>query len=235
MSDKLKKTINIFNADTKNRTILLDNKIKTNTYYRGYLFRNKVCKIVSKGSKILDYGCGSGRIAWLIAQEGYTVNGVDPANKLIEEAKLLNKTKLDLTFSILNDKGESLPPNFYDAIVCSSAIEFIPNPKEVLLNFKKTLKPKGKLIISFPNKNSFWRIYAKLRFGRKYEHFSVQWHLWSSREFKQLLTQTGFIPNNAIYFESAFNKFKYLRWLNRLPFIGTLCCIEAIKDNDEIK
>ncbi|MCB9294271.1 MAG: class I SAM-dependent methyltransferase [Lewinellaceae bacterium] len=227
MLNQLSKTLQIFNAGTEEGTRLLDSKIKNKTYFRGYLFRDVVLRLIPKGFSILDYGCGSGRIAWLIAKEGYTVLGMDPAENLIKEAIRQDSDNLKLSFEVLKDEGETLPSDHFDAVVCSSAIEFIPDPVKVLHNFNRALKPGGRLIISFPNRRSLWRTYAKWRFGKKYDHFSVQWHVWSQREFRHLLQQTGFKPGKARYFESAFDGYTWLRWLNRFSWVGTLCCMDA--------
>ena len=131
---------------------------------------------------------------------------------------------------VLEKDGDSLPENVYDAVICSSAIEFIPDPAKVLHNLYKTLKPGGSLIISFSNPYSFWKYYAKLRFKKQYEHFSVQKTSMNFIGAKKLLRFVGFkkvtLPT---YFESAMDKNPILKPLNRIPVIGTLFLVRAVK------
>ena len=217
------KTLDIFNAKTDERTKILDDQLEAGTYHRGYFFRDIVQNAVPKGSLILDYGCGSGRLARLVAEKGYQVIGLDPAVELIRKANEQDGSKLKLQFGLLEDEGESLPQATYNAIICSSAIEFVAEPGKVLRHLYRSLKTTGKLIISFSNPDSLWKYYAKIRFGGTYDHFSVQKTSVNFREAKKLLLEAGFDKvSSPVYFESAMDRYRFLRSLNRFSFVGTL-------------
>ena len=229
--DHRKKTLEIFNANTDERTKLVDNQVSNNVYYRGYLFRKIVKNRIALGGKILDYGCGQGRISYLLAKEGYDVFGTDPASGLIEQAKKQNTDNLNLQFRVLEDEGESLPNATYDAIICSSALEFVADADAVLKNLYRTLKPGGTLVVSLPNVRSLWRYYAKIRFGVKYDHFTVQKNKWLVSEAMSHLKNAGFsIKSKPVFFESAFDKYKVLRSLNRSSLFGTLYILIGEKE-----
>ena len=225
-----KKTLEIFNADAENRTLIVDGQVNSNTYQRGYLFERQVSQRIKPGGKILDYGCGQGRISYLLARNGYDVIGLEPAKKLVLEAQKQSYDHLKLRFDVLHDEGQSLPTGELDAIVCSSVLEFVPDADVVLSNFYRALKPGGMLFISLPNISSLWRYYALLRFGRKYDHFTVQRNRWSRAEAFRHVTDAGFrIKAKPIFFESAFDKRSYLRPLNKSSFFGTLYLVIAEK------
>ena len=43
------------------------------------------------------------------------------------------------------------PKNSFDSVFCSQVLEHVPNPLSVLLEFSRTLRPGGKLILSVPH------------------------------------------------------------------------------------
>lgn len=95
-------------------------------------------------AKVLDYGCGNGRMAALFEPENYL--GVDPSTELIRIAKELHQNhKFRLTKA-----GEKAKEKF-DAILCLAVIHHLPDRKtqlELLHNLKSSLKPAGILILT---------------------------------------------------------------------------------------
>ena len=221
--DHRTKALKVFNAHTDEWMKLVDSQLNNNVYYRGYLFRKIVKNKLFNKAKILDYGCGQGSIAYLLAKEGYDVLGMDPIAGFIAEANKKSLEQINLKFRLLEDEGESLPSNTYDAVVCSSALEFMDDADFVLQNLHRTLKPGGILFISLPNIRSLWRYYAEIRFGKKYDHFAIQKNKWSvSKAIKHLMNAGFSIKGKPIFFESAFDKYKLLRSLNSFSLFGTL-------------
>lgn len=215
--------ISLFNETARSGTKILDKIILEGKYYRGSLFLKTLKKYVSPNSSLLDYGCGSGRMALMMAREGHKVRGMDHSIRLIEEALALDKNGCDISFSLSTGNGEQLPSECFHAIVCSSVIEFVPDVALLLSNFNKALKPGGFLIISFSNRASIWRYYAKLRFGSKYKHFGAQQNSWTKSAFTTLVSQSGrFEKMELVFFESVLDKWPLVAWLNRSSFIGTL-------------
>lgn len=221
-------TAKLFHQNAKIGAKYLDELINKGVYERGRLFREVVEKYVPKDGLILDYGCGTGRMAKFISEAGYFVEGYEPALASIEEARKIENKRL--LFCHLDDFGDCLQSNKYDAIVCSSAIEFIELPEVVLKNFHRSLKAKGKLIISFSNRYSLWKLYYKLRFGNKMGHHNYQQNHWSDTEFKRILIGQEFIPISPTrFFESAFDQYSATNLLSRLSIFGTLGLVVAEK------
>lgn len=223
----------IFNTDPEANTAILDKQISTGTYHRGYFFHKLVQKYVPAESKMLDYGCGSGRIAKILADNGYKMTGCDPAKELVRMCNEQDLSKVDAKFYQLMDDGEHLEDEAFDAMMCSSAIEFVPEPMKALKNLNRALKPGGHLVISFSNPSSLWRYYSKIRFGKRYNHFTVQVTSKKPSVIKSMLKESGFeLVNGPLYFESAFDNKGSLKVLNKSSFFGTLYMMIVKKPNE---
>jgi O-antigen/teichoic acid export membrane protein/2-polyprenyl-3-methyl-5-hydroxy-6-metoxy-1,4-benzoquinol methylase len=102
--------------------------------------------------KIIDVGCGGGLVLSIAKQHGWDVIGLELD---ADAAKVANQKGL----TVIHGSYEKLVdyPNYFDIIYCSHVLEHVYAPKEMLLSFKRALKPNGKLLLSLPNSQSFLR------------------------------------------------------------------------------
>src|SRR5690242_9816448 len=98
----------LFDRTAKEFATAIDTSIATNTYFRGKLFLTMTQRELPLGSRILDYGCGPGRIARIIAEHGYEVEAVDPSPMMIREAEDQHTRGLPLTFGVTSGTGDEL-------------------------------------------------------------------------------------------------------------------------------
>jgi 2-polyprenyl-6-hydroxyphenyl methylase/3-demethylubiquinone-9 3-methyltransferase len=205
----------------------VDKQIKEGKYIRGELFARAAKRFVSPGARILDYGCGPGRVALLLARSGFRVQGVDPAPGMLKEATAQHLTGLDIGFALIPEDGSSLPEAGFDAVVCSSVIEYVPSACHLLDAFRRTLRPDGILILSFANRVSLWRKYANRHYPQT-PHLALQKHVWTFSRARSELRRAGFtVLNGPTYFESPFDEKFSCGWLSRLAVIGTLGLVVA--------
>ena len=129
-----------------------------------------------------------GRISALLAKRGFRVLGVDPSPEMISVASKQRLDDLNVEFQLCEARPLEAQREAFDAVVCSSVIEYESRPVELLHRFAAALRPSGALIISFANSSSL----SRALFQRRNLHLGAQVHTWSGQEFTNLLEQGGF-------------------------------------------
>jgi SAM-dependent methyltransferase len=205
----------------------IDKALHSGNYVRGELFVRLAEQSIPAGALVLDYGCGPGRLSLLLARSGFQVSGVDTSAGMIAEARALDCAGLNVEFATIKRPDEALGPNLYDAIVCSSVIEYVPDAHALLQAFRRALRGAGALIISYANDSSYWRKYWK-RSDDANPMGPSQHHVWDWRSFKGLLTRNGFRPTGGpIFFESPWDSRPWGAMFRRVPYVGSLGLVVA--------
>lgn len=116
------------------------------------------------GQRVLDAGCGSGRLIESLKDFNIEYTGVDISPSQLKYArenygKLLKQEPKFIQANIVN---LSMIADFsFDLIFCIAAFHHIPSDKlrqQALSEFYRILKPKGKLIMTDWNLRSIWAI-----------------------------------------------------------------------------
>jgi 2-polyprenyl-3-methyl-5-hydroxy-6-metoxy-1,4-benzoquinol methylase len=106
----------------------------------------------SPKGRLMDVGCGGGLVLSIAKQYGWDVMGLEFD---ADAVKVANQKGLPVQQGSY-EKLDSYP-DYFDIIYCSHVLEHVYNPKEMLLSFKRSLKPNGKLLLSLPNSQSYLR------------------------------------------------------------------------------
>ena len=127
-------------------------------------------KYVKEGEKILDLGCGNGRLFEFFENRNVEYIGVDNVEKLIEiarkkypEAKFLVGDALNLPFS----------DNYFDKVFSIAVFHHIPSGEfrlQFLKEVRKVLKQEGLLILTVWD---LWRRVASLKLLAKFTIFKI--------------------------------------------------------------
>ena len=118
---------------------------------------------------VLDQGCGTGIFTIAMADTGKTVYGIDNNEYMVEKARqsVAKRAAIgqDLVGRISLDTGDAqhLPFDdaFFDAVVSNNVIFFVENPRRLLEEAYRVLKPTGTLFISGPRPNPDYELFRR--------------------------------------------------------------------------
>jgi 2-polyprenyl-3-methyl-5-hydroxy-6-metoxy-1,4-benzoquinol methylase len=139
-------------------------------------------------NRLLDVGAGAGLFLASARVAGWQVEGVEIAEYGPMYAR--QHFGLDLVHGTIHDAG--FPSEYFDVVMLQDTIEHVTNPRELLQEANRILRPGGAIILSTPNFDSL---------GRRL--FGVTWalmnplehlHLFNMRAMLQLFEVTGFAP-----------------------------------------
>jgi len=101
-----------------------------------------------KTDKILDIGCGTGRVTRLISKKAKKVIGIDFSNEMIEIAKEKSKDIKNIEYQKV-DITKKLPfkNNSFDKITAILVINHIKNANQLFKEIHRVLKKGGTLLI----------------------------------------------------------------------------------------
>jgi len=100
--------------------------------------------------KVLELGCGNGRIVTLpVAEQGFDVLGIDSHLPSIEAARAHNR--LDHMRFECRDFSEAPASGDFHAVILSDVLEHVDDPERMLDTATAALRDDGVLLVSIPN------------------------------------------------------------------------------------
>ena len=176
---------------------------------KAYCFVSSYCN----RKNILEYGCGSGYGAKLLAENAANITAVDMNKDVVKYCQKEYSSK-NLSFEIVNPRKE-LPfkEKVFDIITSFQVIEHVQDVNSYLSEFYRILKDDGILFVTTPN--------------RKYRvlPFKKPWNLEHIREYykkdfkKELLKVFPKVEILGIYGTDEINQIEYNRVKQR-PFMA---------------
>jgi len=123
--------------------------------------------IGNERARVLDVGTGPGIIALLLADMGHSVTGLDLSEAMLEKARE-NAERLNLSIEFKQGDAENIPleDGSFDVVINRHVLWTVTNPNAALGEWKRVLKPGGRLVIVDGNwyinldgslKNRIWR------------------------------------------------------------------------------
>jgi ubiquinone/menaquinone biosynthesis C-methylase UbiE len=107
---------------------------------------------INETDNVLDIACGSGFGSYMLSRKTKgMVTGADISEQIILYCKEKHKTNSNLSFSVVDGTHMQFEDGFFDRIVSFETIEHTTAYKEMLGEFRRTLKAGGTAIISTPN------------------------------------------------------------------------------------
>jgi ubiquinone biosynthesis O-methyltransferase len=167
------------------------------------------------GKKVLEIACGRGGFSCWLAQQNFRpslLSAADFSKTAIGIGKLFaQKNNLKIDWQLCDIQNLAHRDESFDVVISCETIEHVPEPKKVVAELTRVLKPEGKLILTCPNymgSTGLYRIYLKL-LGREYQ------------EAGQPINQFLLLPVLINWIKQAGLKVKNIQGIGHyLPFPG---------------
>lgn len=172
---------------------------------------------VPHGALCLDLGCGDGSLSRWVAAQGRPVVGLDQSDAMLALARRrageegLGPCAVYHHASLpLDPAREAAYEGTVGLIVCSSVLEYVTDPPEVLAQCRRLLMPGGTLLVSLANRDSLYRIAQRALHGLfawTDSYLRYQRHQYSLPIANTLLTRLGFRVIDAEFFALPFHRY----------------------------
>lgn len=160
-------------------------------FRRSKTFLDKACSLLGKKPeeiRLLDVGCSSGAFLGAAVRLGYRAEGVEPAAKAAATAQAAGlKVRQGLLHEAAYADGE------FDVVTLFEVIEHLKEPKALLQECQRILRPGGILLVGTGNAAGW----SARTMGAHWEYFDIAKHgghisFYSPQSLGKLAQQTGF-------------------------------------------
>ncbi|OLC37195.1 MAG: hypothetical protein AUH28_04645 [Acidobacteria bacterium 13_1_40CM_56_16] len=171
---------------------------KLESVYRKLALRDHIAFITKaagdRGVDVLDVGCGSGTLLGLLKHRGFRVTGLD----FSAEAAAIAKAENGVDVAVGTLEEAHFPAESFDVVTLFHVMEHVTNPRLVLAQVSRVLKPNGVAILQVPNIES-WQFKI---FGARWYGLDIPRHVidYSRNSMLKLLADSGFVVNRIRHF-----------------------------------
>ncbi len=111
---------------------------------------NKINKIINLNkTKVLEVGCGYGALSQLLLKKGAYVTATEVDSNSLLFAKKFLKNKKNIKLIKVNSEKLKFKKNSFDLVILFDVIEHVKNPKIMMNEAIRVLKPGGILYVEF--------------------------------------------------------------------------------------
>jgi SAM-dependent methyltransferase len=138
-------------------------------------------------ASVLDFGCGAGDFLLKMKAAGWSCSGVEVSDAAVQVAR---------SNGLRVEKGlAAYPSSSFDYVRANHSLEHVSNPREVLEDMHRVLKPGGILFLGVPTNESQ---NARL-FGQYWWYLGAPVHpvTFSTRGLLALIRRVGFEPTRV--------------------------------------
>lgn len=166
--------------------------------------------------RVLDLGCGNGSLCRLINDAGFEVEGCEPSQAGIQQARSAHPD-LQFTCTSIYDEPPAEWMGRFDVIVSTEVIEHLYDPSAMPRLASRLLKPGGVILVTTPYHGYLKNLVLSL-LNKWDPHFSPLWlhgHIkfWSRKTLTQLFQEEGM-------------QFVSFKGLGRLPWLWMTMLLE---------
>ena len=197
-------------GERRMRSALASQGTSKEAVYRAVL---SVTRTTGLSGEVLDFGAGTGVLMGRLLASGLsgTLTGADMLPRPTGIRDDIRWIQADL------NEPTPLADASFDAIVSAEVIEHLENPRAVFREFRRLLKPNGKLLLTTPNQESF-RAFASLLLRGHFVDFldgSYPAHITAlvRKDFERIATETGFARPRFFYTDDGgVPRFPTMKW-----------------------
>lgn len=162
-----------------------------------------IADYVKNNDKILDYGCGNGRLLEILNDKKIDYTGIDISGKLINLAKQKYKGKNIKFIKITGSDSLSLPNEYFNVVVSIAVFHHFPidYAEKMAKELFRITKPGGKIIIAIWNlkQERFKKIIKKdskdiiIPFKDNAGKVFNRYHrIYTKKDLKEIFSKAGF-------------------------------------------
>jgi ubiquinone/menaquinone biosynthesis C-methylase UbiE len=121
----------------------------------GYVLRTRRARVLDLlgeiNGRVLDVGCGPGAMTEEILDAGCEFWGVDGSLRMIVEGRRRFSGCAQANFGVADAVALPFADATFDGALCVGVIDRVSQPEAVMMEVGRVLKPRGTLVIAFPN------------------------------------------------------------------------------------
>ena len=153
---------------TKRDYNLISQRFSSTRTTRNFIWKDlePLLNYTKPGDKVLDAGCGNGRLYGALKGKNIDYSGIDSSEQLVKIAK---EKYSEASFQIADILKIPFPDNYFDKVYCIAALHHIPSDGlrlKSMEELKRVLKPKGILVLTVWNlwqrKNIWSQVYRNV-------------------------------------------------------------------------
>lgn len=149
---------------------------------------------IPKGSKVLEVGCGTGRTACYLAQQGYCVTAVDIRPTMISKARNRAAVEnLSVDFQVGDVCALPFDANSFDLVLAESVTIFVSVPL-ALKEYSRVLQSGGKL---YDREITATKPYSNEVAAAVQDFYGVE-ELYQVKDWEHMLKLNGFHDLNIV-------------------------------------
>ncbi len=127
------------------------------------------------GTRVFDFGCGTGILLQALSAEGRSVQGTDLHLELAREVvQRLGLSRVELLAA--DAWPAAVPDGEIETVIAANVLEHIDDRRALIATLASKLTPSGRLVISGPTENTLYRM------GRRVVGFSGHYHVTTIRD-----------------------------------------------------
>ncbi|NMX21364.1 hypothetical protein C5S30_02780 [ANME-1 cluster archaeon GoMg4] len=170
-------------------------------------------KLLDKGDRLLDIGCGDGTLGYFAKRNYKEVYGIDISDNALKIAERRGIITKKVNF---NEEGLPFENYYFDAVTCLDVIEHVFEPRDIIKEINRVLKNGGSLVISAPNIRHLSHLFNLIIKGRfpKTSNDTEHWdgghlHYFTFKDIEDILKEYGFriVMKKGVFGRDIFKEF----------------------------